>query len=508
MSPHDDHASAPLSPARMQALLDASWDILSLLDGEGRLLYNSPAAQRLHGFPPEFFADRNTFDLIHPDDAPRVSDAFTRCLANPVEPVQVRYRYARADGGWMWMEAVAINRLDDPSVQAVVVNSRDIGDRVAAEEARLALERQLHHAQKMESLGIVAGGVAHDMNNVLGSILLLSSAHEATLPPGAPAREAFATITRAYQRGRTTLRRLLDFARKDLAAVKPIDLNAVAREAALLLERAALARVRFSLDLARDLPHVSGDDGALVHALLNLCTNAIDAMPEGGDLTIRTRADEPDQVTLSVEDTGVGMSKEILEKALDPFFTTKGHGGGTGLGLSIVYSTVKAHQGALSLWSEPGRGTRVSIRLPARATHDAPPPDAPSAPAPAHRALSVLLVDDDPLIRNAMGPVIACLGHTFAAVESGEAALRALDRGPCPDVIILDLNMPGMGGRGALPKIRARFPTVPVLIATGRADQAALDLARAHPDVTLLPKPFGAEELKAHLDALLARRAK
>lgn len=627
-------AHGPLSAARIHALLDHSWDILSLLDREGRLLYNSPAAQRLHGFDAEEFAGRNTFDFIHPEDSPKVMEVFQQCLARPGEPVRVLYRYARKGGAWMWMEAVAVNLLDNPAINAIVVNSRDISDRIEAERAarqgethfrdlfshmvqafalcrllytdgvaddflclevnesfktqtgltdvagrrasefapglretspelferyarvvetgapdrfevyvplfdlwcavtlyrpmpehfaavfdvinerkkaeeeRLALERRLSQAHKMDSLGSVAGGVAHDMNNVLGSIMVLSSAYEQFQPAGSSVQEAFATITKACQRGKAMLRRLLDFARQDLAEVTALDLNALVREEALLLERTTLAQVRFSLDLDAGLRALRGDYGALLHALMNLCVNAIDAMPNGGVIILRTRNAGTDWVELEVEDTGVGMSAAVLEKALDPFFTTKAHGNGTGLGLSIVYSTVKAHHGTMSLWSEPERGTRVTLRLPS-CEGAARGSDAPPSPSPTRdpRHLRVLLVDDDELIRTAMGPVIASLGYEVALACSGEEALAHLDGGAPCDVVILDINMPGMGGRGCLPRLRAIHPQLPVLLATGRVDQAAMELAQSHPEVTLLPKPFSTGELKAHLDVILNRRS-
>lgn len=619
----------------MQALLDYSWDILSLLDREGRLLYNSPAAQRLHGFAPEEFDGRNTFDFIHPDDAPQVGETFKSCLAHPGLPMRVRYRYARKQGGWIWMEAIGVNMLDNPAINAVVVNSRDISDRVEAEtalrqseshfralftnmaqgfalcrlvfengvasdfiyvevnqsfteqtglknvigrrvsevvpgireadpemlvryervvrtgiperfevyrsalklwfsisvyrpmpdhfaaifdvinerkqaeEERIQLERQLIQSQKMDSLGGLAGGVAHDMNNVLGSILMLASAHEAMEPAGSPAQEAFATITKACQRGGDMVRRLLGLARHDLSEVKVLNLNALVREEVLLLERTTLAQVRFDLDLADDLRPVRGDSTALVHALMNLCVNAIDAMPQGGTLTLRTRNVEPGWIELEVVDSGIGMPREVLDKAMDPFFTTKAHGKGTGLGLSMAYNTMKAHGGSLTIQSEKGKGTRVLVRLP---SCEGEPSDveasSPSAQEGRGRSLDVLLVDDDELIRDSIGPVLRAQGHRVALVGSGEEALDRMKRGPSPDVVILDMNMPGLGGRGALPRIRSLYPDVPVLLATGRAGPDALELTRTFAGVTLLAKPISANDLKAYLDTIETKPAR
>lgn len=623
---------APLNAERLQALLDYSWDILTLMDREGRLLYNSPAAQRLHGFAQEEFEGRSTFDFIHPDDAPQVGETFQKCLTHPGLPVRVRYRYARKAGGWIWMEAIGVNMLDTPSISAVVVNSRDISDRVEAENAvrqseshfralfnhmaqgfalcrllykdgvaddfiyvevnqsfteltglknvvgrrvsevvpgireadpdmlvryervvrtglperfevyrsalklwfsisvyrpmpghfaaifdvindrkqaeeeRVQLERQLSQSQKMDSLGSLAGGVAHDMNNVLGSILMLASAHEAMERPDSPAQEAFATITKACQRGGDMVRRLLGLARHDLSEVKPLNLNALVLEEVLLLERTTLAQVHFSLDLTDELRPIRGDSAALIHALMNLCVNAIDAMPQGGTLTLRTRNAEPGWIELEVVDSGVGMPREVLDKAMDPFFTTKAHGKGTGLGLSMAYNTMKAHGGALAIESETGRGTRVLVRLPSYEGEE-PEVVAPTASRQEGdgRSLDVLLVDDDELIRDSIGPVLRAQGHRVVLVGSGEEALDRMKRGSSPDVVILDMNMPGLGGRGALPRIRSLQPDVPVLLATGRAGPDALELSRAFTGVTLLPKPINASDLKAYLDTLQAR---
>ncbi len=634
-----DPSSAPVSPERMRALLDYSWDILSLLDGQGKLIYNSPAAQRLHGFEATEMEGRSTFEFFHPEDAAKVGETFQNCLAQPGLPFRVEYRYARKDGTWIWMEAVAVNLLDTPAIQAIVVNSRDISERMAgqqalresvqfsdlilnalsasvavlderacimkvnqawrdfawandhrpanptwegvnylevcelatgldsaeakamaegiramlrheipeftleypchspskkrwfqarvtpfhgsptphlvvahldvtalkeAEDKRLELERLLHRAQKMESLGSLAGGVAHDINNVLGSILGMASMQEEIQPLGSPARKAFSIITKACLRGGSLVRRLLDFARQGLTEVAEVHLNSLILEEVQLLERTTLGQVHFTTDLAPDLLPIRGDASALVHAVMNLCINAVDAMPGGGSLSIRTRNGATGWVELEVEDTGSGMPQEVLEKAMDPFFTTKPIGKGTGLGLSIVYRTVSAHQGTMELQSVPGSGTRVILRFPACRPSLADPEDHLAVPETQGPSLEVLLIDDDDLIQFTLGPVIECLGHNLRLASSGEAALECLETGYVPQVVILDMNMPGLGGQGTLPRLRKRLPDVPVLLATGRVNQEALDLAQAYAHVKLLPKPFSMQELRTRLDGLFA----
>jgi CheY-like chemotaxis protein len=255
------------------------------------------------------------------------------------------------------------------------------------------------------------------------------------------------------------------------------------------------------MDLDPHLWIIHADAGALTNAIMNLCVNAVDAMPENGTLTLRTRNRDRDWVEVQVQDTGTGMPPEVMAKALNPFFTTKDVGKGTGLGLSIVYSTVKAHQGHMELQSEPGRGTCVTMRFPAVLGAILPiEPSGAYETMPWLGSLHVLLVDDDELIRSSMQGMLEALDHQAILAASGEEALAKLEAGLKPDVVILDMNMPGLGGAGTLPRLRALLPWVPVLLVTGRADQAAQDLVRANALVTLLSKPFGMRELQAHLD--------
>jgi CheY-like chemotaxis protein len=226
--------------------------------------------------------------------------------------------------------------------------------------------------------------------------------------------------------------------------------------------------------------------------------NAVDAMPDGGSLRFKTRRLPGNRTLLSVEDTGTGMPAHVLEHATDPFFTTKPQGKGTGLGLSLAYSTVKAHHGDLHIKSAPGQGTAVELHFPCAAstagtstTQDLR--DSPSA----SQSLRILLVDDDELIQSAVSMQLEALGHQPTVAACGEAALDLLGKGLCPDIVILDMNMPGWGGARTLPKLREALPGVPIFLSTGRLDQQAIDLSRAHPGVSILPKPFGFQELGA-----------
>ena len=365
----------------------------------------------------------------------------------------------------------------------------------AFEAEQRRIQAQFEQTQKMESLGSLASGIAHDMNNVLGAILVMASTHRELNPEG-PTRKAFDTIAQAAARGGKMLKGLLNFARTNPQEVRAVDLNAVLREQVLFLERTTLAKVQLTCELDPALPPILGDTSALAHALVNLCINAVDAMPEGGTLTLRTRVAAGGQVEVQVQDTGSGMTPEVLAKAMDPFFTTKAQGQGTGLGLSMVFRTVKAHQGQMALTSEPGRGTCVTLHFPAQTTVPVPP-EAEPAPSPRpHRAQDVLLIDDDELIQEAVTVLLETLGHRVMPARSGEEALRKVEEGFAPDLAILDMNMPGLGGAGTLPRLLRLCPGLPVLLATGRVDQTALDLVGNFPGVALLAKPFDLDQLR------------
>jgi signal transduction histidine kinase/ActR/RegA family two-component response regulator len=369
-----------------------------------------------------------------------------------------------------------------------------------ANKEKIELLAQLLQSQKMESLGIMAGGIAHDMNNILGAILSLASAHLILQPRESPTYPAFETIRDAATRGGEMVKRLLNFARQSPAGNRCTDLNAVILEEVRLLEYHALNTIHLNLDLAPDLHLIDGEAGALTHMFMNLCVNAVDAMPQGGVLTLETRNQGDADVEVVVADTGCGMTREILERAMVPFFTTKEEGKGTGLGLSIVYTTVKAHDGQMEIQSEPGQGTRILLTFPVtRNAQSAPPFHLPPGEAASTANLAVLIVDDDELILRSTRMLLEVLGHGVTAARSGEAALELLEGGLRPDLVLLDMNMPGMGGKGTLPLLRGLRPTVPVLLVTGRADQDALDLVEAHAGVTLLAKPFTIEELQQRI---------
>jgi CheY-like chemotaxis protein len=247
---------------------------------------------------------------------------------------------------------------------------------------------------------------------------------------------------------------------------------------------------------------ILGEIGPLGSALMNLCVNAVDAMPGGGTLTIRTRRLPGALVELAVEDTGEGMAPEVLKMAMEPFFTTKPQGKGTGLGLATAFNTVRAHGGVLTLHSAEGQGTRVLMRLPCIVT-GATSADIPDA-LPAPRSLNILLVDDDELLRASVPSLLGMLGHRVEAVDGGRSAMDRLIGGGLWDLVILDMNMPEMSGLETLRQIRALWPRLPVLLATGFLGSDGEAAVAADPYTFAITKPFSLDEIQQKLAHMAA----
>ena len=490
------------SEAMYRELLDRQGEGFSMVDEQERFLIVNPVAEAIFGVPPGGLLGRSLWDFLSEEQQARVRTESGLRAQGRHSTYELEIQ--REDGTLRTLLVTATPRASQGETATQVIGVfRDITERKQAEQQQRHLQAQLQQAQKMESLGSLAGGVAHDMNNVLGAILGLASANIEEQPVGSSAQRAFATIIKAAERGGKTIRSLLGFARNTAIEDRELQVNALLQEEIHLLEHSTFSKVRLELDLEPDLRPIRGDASALTNAFMNLAVNGLDAMQGKGTLTFRTRSVDTDWIEVRVEDTGCGMPKEVLEKAMDPFFTTKEVGKGTGLGLSMVYRTVKAHQGQIEIHSEPGRGTRVVMRFPAWEP-------VVLAAGPIHEAviqsslgvLDVLVVDDDEMIQSTMEAILEVLGHRISTAQSGEDALKMLEAGLQPDVVILDMNMPGLGGSGTLPRLRALRPHLPVLLATGRADQTSLDLVEAHPGVILLTKPFGMKDLKKHLEPL------
>jgi len=475
-----------------------------ITDTKGTIEYVNPAFTAITGYTAQEAIGQNPRVLKSPATSPDVFRNLWETLARG--EIWVGEFENLKKNGEPFLERAIITPVRDEAgvLVSYIAIKEDITQQRRDEAERHSLESQLHQSQKLESLGSLAGGVAHDMNNVLGAILGLASALREKADPFSPDGKNLDTIMSACMRGRGVVKSLLYFAKKDLQEERLIDLNDLVREMSQLLSHITLKRVLLSLDLAEGLDQLRGDPGALSHALMNLCVNAMDAMPGGGTLRISTRTLDGGGLCLSVEDTGEGMNPEVLAKAMEPFFTTKPQGKGTGLGLAMVYGTMKAHDGEFELHSLEGKGTTAILRFPANRL-EAPTPVVVAAPdtvEDVEGTLRILLVDDDELIRESVAPLLEVLGHTVVTAPGAAQALKCLESGSPLDLVILDMNMPGMSGAEALPLMLALHPGLSVIMATGYSDQEVAPLLEGRPSVTSLRKPFSLKELRAAIVAL------
>lgn len=447
------------------------------------------AAEELLGMKREELLGKNDFDIFPPEQAEffvskdrEVLDG-KRMVDVMEEPIQTRYR------GMRTLHTLKVPVMSDDGQSRYLIGiSEDITERIA-------FEQQAARSQKMDSLGSLAGGVAHDMNNVLSAIMGLASIHAETAEPGSRLQRCMETIQKACERGAALVRGLLGFARQELSEEHLCHLNSLVHEVVANIKPTTQHRIEVEVELDPLLKPIKGDPAVLSHVLMNLCVNAVEAMPQTGTLSLRTLNDERGGVRLEVSDTGCGMSPEVLSRSLEPFFTTKPVGQGAGLGLSIVYGAIKAHKGNLDIQSTLGEGTVVRLYFPSCEAWSKAAPLMDVA-AGTHQVRRVLLVDDDDLVQQATGLLLERLGHLTTLVDRGEDAIKVLETGQSVDLVILDLNMPGMDGIETLRRIRALRENLPVILSTGRMDQSAYEAAHSVLYVKLLPKPFTLDALR------------
>jgi PAS domain S-box-containing protein len=489
------------------------------------ILYISPAYEEIWGRSLDSLrAKPDSFlEAVHPEDLPRIQAAYQRQITQ-AEPYEVEYRVLRPDGSQRWVAARAsiIKDRQGKPYRAVGL-AEDITSRRLAEEAKDNLEDQLRQAQKMEAVGTLAGGVAHDFNNILGVILGYAELGLKQARQGGDNSRELERICQASERARKLVQQMLTFSRKVEMEFRPLNLNQEIKEVVDILERTLPKMTRIETSLAPDLDLINADPGQMELLLLNLATNAQDAMPEGGRLSIASGNETLDSqgqawfqdippgqyVVLEVADTGQGMDSRTLEQVFDPFFTTKGPGKGTGLGLSTVYGIVKGHGGHIFVHSEPGRGATFKLYFPALSSADfRSAAERPAQHTATGGSETVMLVDDDANLREMTAQVLEDAGYYVLHASSGEEALdRYAVLGHKPDLIILDLGMPGMGGRKCLRELLAHDPAARVLIISGYAMDARVKETLALGAAGFLPKPYGRLELLAMIREVLDRRA-
>jgi PAS domain S-box-containing protein len=611
--------------ALYHALLTNGSDLIAILSPNGDLLYQSPSAKAAFGYESEALMGTSVFELLHPDDLAYGQQVFAAVVADPMTTMTAEVRFRRGDGGWAVGECTVTNMLDNPAVQGIVVNTRDVSERAEAEAAlreserrfravfegsldamlliddnrilidanraactlfgagreqivgrllgdfttselteeawtaflaegrlegelpvlrtdgaerlvdyratahvlpgrhlsvlrdvtdRRRLEEQLRQAQKMEAVGQLAGGIAHDFNN----LLVVVSGYATLALDHAGSADAIkadlAQIQRAAGRAAELTQQLLAFSRRQTLHPTVVDPNELVNEATPMLKRLIGAHIEFHVALDPGLPHIYADATGIEQILMNLAVNAAQAMPKGGALTIATAnaridgvaartldVDAGDYVTVSVVDNGCGMDRETAAHAFEPFFTTKELGMGTGLGLSTVHGIAKQTGGGIRLDSELGRGTTVTVYLPAT--------DEDAVAGAGHRVYVdvsgtelVLVVDDDDTVRNVVAQMLARHGYEVVTAATPEAAIQMVEDGLRPDVLVSDVVMPRLGGPALAARLVELHPGLRVILSSGYAEHGLLDEASTL-EALFLPKPFSAEQLGSAIREVL-----
>jgi PAS domain S-box-containing protein len=612
----EDRRKLQESEIRFRVLVENSLDAMTLLDAKGKILFVTRTASAILGVSAEEFLGSEALGYVHPEDRAGTVAKMREALERPGLVLSHAARCRHADGGWRDLEGTLVNRLEDPSVRALVMTYRDVTERKRAQEQlvtlsraveqspvsilitdpegrieyvnprftavsgytldevrggnprilksgetprevyrqlwetitagrewrgelhnkkkngelywedalispildpdgrvahflavkedisrRKELEAQLLHAQKMEAVGRLAGGVAHDFNNILTVITGYTAMLIEETPPESSQREPLVEVHRMAERAAALTQQLLAFSRRQVLRPRPIALNAILADMNRMLRRILGEDIELSVVAPSDLGTVVADPGQVEQVLVNLAVNARDAMPGGGRLRIETAnvvveegeaarrlgLEHGRYVALTVSDTGDGIPADARDKIFEPFFTTKGQGKGTGLGLATVYGIVTQSGGAIEVESEPGRGATFRIFLP---RVNAPVAPAEETPASTWRGReAILLVEDEDAVRAVVRQILERAGYTIAEAANGQQALGLLESGAIADLLLTDLAMPGMDGRTLAARARSLRPDLRVLVATGYAT------SQVEGEPWLIHKPFNPDEL-------------
>jgi PAS domain S-box-containing protein len=492
------------SEEHFRSLIENSSDVIATVDAQGRFSYVSHTVRRILSYEPEELINHSVFDIIHPDDLASARRELERVMSVPNTASTTQLRCRHANGTWHLLETVGMLRVSENGQPTVVVNARDITE-------RRHLEDQLRQAQKMESVGQLAGGVAHDFNNILTVIQGHASLLGADGELGDRQRSSVQQIVLATDRAANLTRQLLAFSRKQVLQKRHLDLNGVVHNMGKMLQRILGEDVSLHVHFDKRLPAIHADQGMIEQVLMNLAVNSRDAMPHGGQLILNTGTAElsadqplphPDAapglyVLLSVGDTGTGIPPEALPHIFEPFYTTKDVGKGTGLGLATVYGIVRQHLGWINVNSEVDRGTLFQIWLPA--SQEAPDDIAETAFMPLSEGgkETILIVEDEPALRLLVRSILDRSGYHVLEAESGVAALELWEeRSAEIDLVMTDMVMPdGLSGRELGLRLLQEKPSLKVIYSSGYSADVIGEAFLQKENNHFLQKPYHPNKL-------------
>jgi len=503
---------------RLTAAIEQAGENIIITDPEGTIRYVNPAFEKLTGYTRKEVIGKTPRIL----KSGKQDEAFYRDLWETITSGRTwtgRMVNKRKDGS-LYTEESTISPVRDRSGQThnFVAVKRDITEYLRVTEEQASLREQLHLAQRLESVGRLAGGVAHDFNNMLNVILGYGEIVLDKLHPGDPLRDDVNAILEAGKRSAALTRQLLAFSRRQTLQPEVLDLNAVVRNLEKMLRRLIGEDISLELALAEEIDRVMADPGQVEQVIMNLSVNARDAMPNGGRLLFETADVELDEtyaqshtsvhpgkyVMLVVTDTGCGMDRETLSNVFEPFFTTKEKGKGTGLGLATVYGIVKQSGGHIWAYSEPGKGTTFKIFLPATETKPEPKTVVREKETAKGGGEHILVVEDEDSLRKLAETALSRLGYQVSvAANGGEALLLMEEKGLKPDLMVTDVVMPNMSGKDLANRLQRNQPDLRVLYMSGYTDNAIIHHGILEPGTDFIQKPFTLRDLAEKVQAIL-----
>ncbi len=499
---------------RTRTIMRAAAVGLITIDADGTIRSFNPEAERIFGYGAAEAVGLNVSALMSDAEKGDHDGHIARYLAEGggrIVGKGAREVNGRHKNGRTFPIELAVARMSSGGRTAFVGSIQDISERKAVEE-------NLRQAQKMETLGQLTGGVAHDINNMLMSMQLNMQVLEDRVADDREAAECLAAALGALKRGAELTDRLLAFSRKQPLQPKVTNVNALVGETLQLLQRTLQASIGVTTSLGAGTWSIEVDPSQLTNAIVNLAINARDAMPDGGTLSIETsniQFDDQDVVPLeglkpgdyvviAVGDTGTGMSRAVADRAFDPFFTTKPVGKGSGLGLSMVYGFVKQSGGHVRIYSEEGIGTTVRMFFPRTGAQALAQVKRPVQRPAGARGETILLVEDDADVQASITRILGSFGYKVHASFTGPDALRLIDDGLKPDLILADVVLPaGMSGPQVANAVVERVPTCKILFMSGYTDNYLIHEGRVDPGIVLLSKPFPRETVAAKIRQIL-----
>ncbi|NOY53597.1 MAG: response regulator [Deltaproteobacteria bacterium] len=504
------------SQAQMQAIMDNSPAIVTLKQHDGTYIMANRQFETLFGKTTGEILGKSCYDFCSREVADELTEHDREVLrsGNPVHHEE-QFFVGENEHVFLTVRFLLPSREDDHSTICAI--STEITSLKQMQIDQVKLEEQLRQAQKLESIGQLAGGVAHDFNNMLTGMIGFSTLALRDMPEEHPVRKYLEIIKETGERAASLTNQLLAFSRKQVLEMQQIQLNELFRDLSKMLKRLLGEHVHIELALDPDLPPILADPTQMEQILMNLTVNARDAMPKGGWIKIRTTYTEVsphearamgeikagNYVRVTVEDTGEGMTPEVQERIFEPFFTTKSVGQGTGLGLSTVYGIVKQHKGHIVVESEVGKGTRFSLYFfPYRTQIESPADEVEENETARKGAGTILVVDDEKIIREFTKATLAPLGYRIVTADSGREALLHIEEIGEIDLLLTDMVMPGMGGKELAEAVQHKQPGIKVLFMTGYSS-AQPPLDKDNHETDLILKPLTPEALAEKIRTML-----